>query len=743
MGSKKKYDMQDAINAFFLDCREMLDEMESSLLQLEKDISDEESINSLFRAIHTIKGASGMFGFVEIEKFTHIVENMLDDVRKGLIQVDSDLIALLLKCHDYVDKLVVLFEDSKDNVLDKEMTETGESLYQKLNTYLSTSSKLSDSNTSKRPELSTDTLQSDGKQVLNECWHISIRFGEDVFRNRLDPMPFIKYLGEIGEIVNIITVCDRIPTLEEIDPESCYLGFEIDFKGNVDKEILEDAFEFLIDDCTLRILSPKSSISEYVELIQNLPETPQRIGEILTKIGTLTELELEEAIRLQEALNKVSDEDQKKPLGEIVVEEKMVQESVVNAALEKQTQVKKNIRSIRVDPEKLDHLINYVGELVITGASVKQLSEKLGDTELLESVLQMSKLIEDIRDSTMNVRMVQIGDTFRKFERVVRDLSHERGKEIKLIINGGETELDKTLIEKINDPLMHLVRNAVDHGIGTPEDRVKKGKQPQGTILLNAYHGTGSIIIEVSDDGGGLNREKILNKSIEKGLIQPGQDISDNELYQLIFEPGFSTAEKVTNISGRGVGMDVVKKNIQSLRGNITIDSKEGIGTTMRIHLPLTLAIIDGFMVKVGSVFYVLPLDMVIECSEITAEDISGSDAYNFLNLRGEILPFLRLRDFFNVTEGKKERENIVVVEYNQRRIGLVVDKLIGEFQTVIKPLGKIFRKLQWAIGATILGTGEVALILDVPILIQHLQSIESKGEISKEVMREVAGATF
>ena len=465
------------------------------------------------------------------------------------------------------------------------------------------------------------------------------------------------------------------------------------------------------------------------------------IGEILTKIGVLTDSELQEALRLQKKATVSEDPEQKPLLGEIVVEEKMVQKPVINAALNQQVKIKqieeKNKRSIRIDALKLDQLMNFVGELVITGASVRELSGKTEDTELIEAVSVMSRLIEDIRDSTMNVRMVQIGEIFRKFERLIRDLSREQNKNIELVIAGGETELDKTLIDKINDPLVHLIRNALDHGIDSPEERKAKGKPEVGTINLNAYHSTGCVVIEVTDDGDGLNREKIKEKAIAKGLLAEGQDIPDIELFQLIFEPGFSTADKITNISGRGVGMDVVKRNIQSIRGSIAITSKDGEGTSVKINLPLTLAIIDGFMVQVGNSRYVIPLEMVIECANFSRENLNENDAYNFINLRGEVLPFLLLKDLFKEEGDLNEKANIIIVEYSGKRIGLVVDKLLGEFQTVIKPLGKLFRQLRWTIGATILGTGQVALILDVPTLIQNATREREKKKYSGEAAIE------
>lgn len=736
MSSTKKYDFEDAINTFFLDCREMLEEMEGSLLEIEKDRTKEEAINALFRAIHTIKGSAGMFGFDVIEKFTHVMENLLDDIRKGKVAIDSDLIAIFLECHDHIDLLVRLYDESRDATPDVDMSETSNRLVQMLKSYLPGYKKTEKPVKEKEsePAAKEEEIVKNEAQVLNECWHISIRFDEDVFRNGLDPMPFIKYLKEMGKIVNIVTVTDSIPSLGILDPESCYLGLEIDFKSDVKKSSIEAVFEFLMEDCKIRIVPPNSNISEYVKLIQDLPESPARIGEILTEAGTLTEAELKEALNLQGSIEAAEGEEAgaKKPLlGEIVVEEKMVLKPVLNAAIEKQEQNKKaeekKKRSIRIDALKLDHLMNFVGELVITGANVKQLSEKTGNMDLIEAVSVMSRLIEDIRDSTMNVRMVQIGEIFRKFERVVRDLSREQGKEIDLVISGGDTELDKTLIEKINDPLVHLVRNAIDHGIDTPNERIAKGKPEKGTISLTAYHETGCIVIEIQDDGNGLNKEKIRQKAVEKGYILQNQDFPEKDLFQLIFEPGFSTAEKVTNISGRGVGMDVVRRNIQSIRGTITLESEEGEGTTVRIDLPLTLAIIDGFMVEVGNTPYVVPLDMVIECSKFSEKELQEKDTYNFINLRGEVLPYLSLRKLFSQNKEKAEipDENIIIVEYAGRKVGLVVDKLLGGFQTVVKPLGKIFSKLQWTIGATILGTGEVALILDVPMLIKHVQSIE------------------
>jgi two-component system chemotaxis sensor kinase CheA len=330
--------------------------------------------------------------------------------------------------------------------------------------------------------------------------------------------------------------------------------------------------------------------------------------------------------------------------------------------------------------------------------------------------------------------MVQIGETFTRFQRVVRDTSRELGKDIELVISGGDTELDKSMVEKLGDPLMHLVRNALDHGIESPEARAAKGKPAKGTLKLNAYHESGAIAIEIIDDGAGMNREKILNKAREREIISPTQTLTDSEIFGLIFEPCFSTADKITNISGRGVGLDVVKRNITALRGSVEVESKEGQGSTFRIRLPLTLAIIDGFLVGVGKASYVIPHGSVEECIELSEKDRAETLKHQYINLRGEVLPFVRLRDQFEITEPGGKRENVVVVQHADQKIGLVVDELMGEFQTVIKPLGSIFKHIKGIGGSTILGSGDVALILDVPSLVALTTAQQNRMQTAEAI---------
>jgi len=408
------------------------------------------------------------------------------------------------------------------------------------------------------------------------------------------------------------------------------------------------------------------------------------------------------------------------PLGTLLVEEQLVPPPVVSAALNKQKQVEdKRVHEqvfIKVEVGKLDQLINLVGELVIAGAAAS-LSLRQGDpAAMAEANEGVATLVEHIRDASLSLRMVAIGEVFQRFPRVVRDISKELGKDIELLVTGADTELDKSMVEKLSDPLMHIVRNAMDHGIENAAERQAAGKTASGTLRLNAFHESGSIVIEVSDDGRGLDRQRILAKGIERGLVQPDQVLSDAEVYRLIFEAGFSTAEAVTNLSGRGVGMDVVRSNIEKLRGEVEVLSVFGQGTTVRIRLPLTLAIIDGFQVKVADEAFVLPLDQVVECVDLSQQ---GS-LHDLFSLRGEPLPYVRLRELFALPPGDNLRESLVVLQYGSQRAGVVVDQLVGEFQAVIKPLGQIFAQNKVLSGSTILGDGSVALILDVAHLIQR-----------------------
>lgn len=705
--------VDEARGTFFEEAQELLRQMEQILLAFEIGTQNEEAVNELFRAAHTIKGSAGLFRFEEIVSFTHVVESVLDRLRSGALGADDGLLGLLLECGDHIGTLVAAA--ASDSPLVEAVQALGNALVARLEAFLPRPAETPLAGEF-LPEPEPALAVSGGGPLGGaDTWHLSLRFGADVLRMGMDPLAFIRYLTTLGDIVHIETLCDALPPIEDFDPEACHLGFELDLRSAASRQEIEAVFEFVQDDAQIRILPPHARVEDYIALIAELPEESSRLGEILVAGGALTRRELEQALRAQ------AQDAPERRLGEILTDAGAVHEQVVEAALDKQKRGEERraaeSRSVKVPADKLDRLIDLVGELVIAGAGTQLLANRSRLGELSESASQVNRLVEEVRDAALRLRMVQIGEVFNRFPRVVRDVSRELGKDIELKISGAETELDKSMVERLGDPLMHLMRNAMDHGLETAEVRLARGKPARGTVSLAARHESGSIVIEVRDDGRGLDRERILKKAVERDLVQESQSLEDGEVYRLILEPGFSTAEKVTNLSGRGVGMDVVKSSIEALRGAIDIESRPGEGACMRLTLPLTLAIIDGFLVGVGGAHFVLPLEMVVECIELPVGD--GTGERDYLNLRGQVLPFLRLRELFEVPHRAPRRQNVVVVQYGGRQAGLAVDSLMGECQTVIKPLGVLFEKLRGISGSTVLASGEVGLILDVPQLIQ------------------------
>jgi len=715
--------MAAALQTFFEESRELLQDMESALLFMENAGVDSERINAVFRAAHTIKGSAGLFGLEELVRFTHRLENLLDQIRSGITELTPTRITLLLSCCDhiagYLDRIATespldqtfLAEDSRLlGDLDTQLGSTpAASIKAATAPVLAQITPATTASPFSEPEYinSHDTVQSGN-------WHISLRFGLDTFRDGMDPLSFLRYLEQIGEIVGLVTLTDNLPLLSQMHPESCYLGFEISFKSSASKAEIADVFDFVKESSTIHILPAHDQISSYIKLIQQLPEDDKRLGEILVAVGSLTPEELKRALVLQDSASQVG---QHQPLGEILVAQKMVQEPVVQSALEKQQQQREHQvaerQMLRVRAADLDQLVNLVGELVIASAANNLYAAQDNAEDRIESAAQVARLVEDIRDCALHLRMIDVAEVFQRFPRMVRDTARTLGKDIRLEISGEGTEIDKSLAEKIIDPLMHLVRNAIDHGIESVERRLALGKPAQGCIRLHACHDASGILIEVGDDGGGLNREKILGKAIEKGLVTPEQQLSDQEIYALIFAPGFSTADQVSDISGRGVGMDVVRQNIEAIRGSIEIRSTPDVGTTMRIRLPLTLSIIDGFLVKLATDTFVIPAEFVEECLEYPEQQ--GTVGY--MVLRDQALPLLHLTRVFQFNAKPEKRRNVIVVRHGQDRVGMVVGAIIGNQQTVIKPLGKLFDQVPWISAATILGNGDVAPILDIPAL--------------------------
>ncbi|WP_032627293.1 chemotaxis protein CheA [Pseudomonas syringae] len=696
--------LDQALQTFIVEARELLQAMEESLLQLESEPGDDDAIGAIFRAAHTIKGSAGLFGLDPIVSFTHIVEDVLDRLRDGSVSVDAGLIAVLLKSGDHMLELIDVVASQGAQLQAPALAREAE-LRKSLQAYQAPSHS-----DSVAPEVlpDTDVASAETQAVL---WHISLLFAKDVFRNGMDPLSFLRFLNTLGEIVTVQTLTDNLPHLEAWDAESCYLGFEIDFHSSASHAAINEVFDFVREDCQIEIIQADTNQDS------DLPQNP----------GTALVSQMPDNIGQGQGTAMV-------PMGELLEDQRS--EPRVPAPLSNDKQLSsdkpaenkaKDGRYVRVNADKLDELINLVGELVIASAGATLLARTCDNDPLQESTSTVSGLVEEILDGALRLRMIPIGDTFNRFRRVVRDVSQELGKDIELVISGAETELDKTVVEKIGDPLMHLLRNAMDHGIESAAERLAAGKPAKGHLHLNAYHDSGSIVLEIADDGAGLNRDRILEKAQERGLIAPGASLTDQEVYNLIFEAGFSTAQAVTNLSGRGVGMDVVKRNITLLRGTVDLDSKPGQGTVIRIRLPLTLAIINGFLVGIGQSTYVIPLDMVQECIELSEDDRQVSREQGYLDLRGEVLPLVYLRDHFQHEGPAARRQNVVVVRYAEHKAGLVVDDLLGEFQTVIKPLGKLFGALRGISGSTILGSGAVALILDIPALLSQIVQLETR----------------
>lgn len=699
-------DLELAMQSFLQESAELLEEMECILLDAEADSISAEQLGALFRCMHTIKGSAGLFELEEIVRFTHQAENLLDQLRDGKLQLDAELSGVLLRSHDHVKAQLAA-------VAAGQAIPAGEQ-----DSILADIAALLQQQAMSLPPAETST--SSPEQAADSEWLLSLRFGPEVLRNGMDPVSFVRYLATLGQIQAIATCC-TLPADESFDPERNYLRLEMQFCGAVDAEQLASVFAFASEDSQF-IISPRAQLAEHLR--QAL------------QAGNAAEQQSCSDIWQQWGLWQPT--AQSAP----TAPPSAAADTTATAATPADSKAGRSSESrfIKVEAGKLDSLINLVGELVIAGAAANLLARGNGSSPLLESTVVMAGLIEQIRSHTLAMRMVPIGETFSRFPRVVRDVGHELGKSIQLEISGAETELDKSMVDKLADPLTHLVRNAIDHGIEDVQQRRAAGKPDQGHVWLNAYHESGSVVIEVADDGGGLDPQRILAKAVQRGIISSDAMLSEQDIYRLIFAAGFSTAERISNLSGRGVGLDVVQKNIEALRGTVEIDSETGLGTTFRLRLPLTLAIIDGFLVEVGSSTFVIPLETVVECMELPTTP-GSRDMPERLQLRGEILPLLYLRQFLELDGQPGRRQNVVVIQTGANPVGLVVDALQGEFQTVIKPLGSLFRHLKAISGSTILGNGAVALILDVLALIQHATQQEASRYALEQDAYPLAGS--
>lgn len=698
-------DMSQFHQVFFEECFEGLEAMESGLLNLDTGAIDAEAINTIFRGAHSIKGGSGTFGFNEVADFTHIMETLLDEMRDGRRKVTQPAIDVLLGSVDCLRTMLasIQAEESVDSA--------AVGLYKSaLETELTGSAKkpsLTAPTTTQETNESTDAavVVADDEVLVEQGWKIAFCPYLDLLKTGNDPVRMFRELAELGEYSVLVNTHD-IPPFTKLDPEECNLSWTLEVIGDIPENEIKEIFNWVEGDCELDI-QPFTKKTAKVA-----PE------------AKITKPELESLPPAQQFEQPKAILEEIKTTANLVVPSPQVPQAENDQAKAKASSAS---NSIRVDTTKIDTLINMVGEVVITQSMLSLIGENFTMDKLAQlkrGLAQLERHIRDMQQSVMNIRMVPISFVFSRFPRLVHDISTKLGKKIELKLVGESTEVDKAVVELISDPLVHLIRNSLDHGIEMPADRIAAGKPETGTIELNAYHRGGHIVIEIIDDGRGLDRAKLIAKAVEKGLLDENVILGDKQAFELIFMPGFSTAESVTDISGRGVGMDVVRRNIQALGGNIEIISELGKGTTISIHLPLTLAIIDGQSVAVGDEIYIVPLVSIKESINITENmlnKIAGKgETYR---LRNQYIPIIRMHEIFNVQPTEKVTAGegvIVVVERQGVLCGLFVDELLGPQQVVVKSLETNYRRVQGVSGATILGDGSVALILDIPGLVRY-----------------------
>lgn len=656
-------DLSQFHQVFFEESYEGLDVMESALLNLQPENIDSEVINEIFRAAHSIKGGSGTFGFNDVADFTHVVETLLDEIRSETRVMMAETVELLLKSVDCIRKMIQ--QHDAGNPFDA--TEAN-SIKGAFETLLSTEQAHSND-----PLTQVDS-NTDESEVTTEIsaqfgWNIYFKPHIDILKTGNDPLRMFRELESLGPLTVSVDATE-LPPISSIDAEACYLSWTLELKADVPKSSIDEAFEWVAEESELSV-------------------TP------------ITALDDSEEIEPPSGSSTPSPEPKNVDITKV------------------------DVTSIRVGVDKVDELINMVGELVITQSMLGELG---GDftlsrlPQLLEGIEQLSQNTRDLQESVMRIRMLPISFTFSRFPRLVHDLSRTMGKKINLVLSGEQTELDKTVMEKIGDPLVHLIRNSLDHGIETPEERIKLGKPETGIITLNAFHQGGKIVIQIIDDGAGLNKAKIIEKAKQKNLIPEEQRLTNDQIHDLIFKPGFSTAELVSDISGRGVGMDVVRRNINELNGSVEVESIEGKGSTFTIRLPLTLAILEGQLIRVGRQIYILPLIAIIESIQsyqsMVHRVVGGCD---LLRLRDEYVPIIQLSSIFNVSADAHYMEDglLVVVEGDNMKVALFIDDLDAQQQVVIKSLEENYKKVAGVSGATILGNGTVSLILDIVGLIE------------------------
>lgn len=717
------FDSDEFISIFLSEANEIVEGLENDLVLLEDNKSDEDLLNKIFRSAHTLKSSAGTVGFTTMSELNHVAENLLEKVRSGKLDVTPTMITVLL---EFLDTVKIMLQNIIDGKGEADGVNNIESLKAKIKAIadgneidasVQTPTTSSAAPTVKKEtQTSTQAIEEPEKKEESasgsNVFHISMSFKATIFDNGIDPLMFLNDLRDIGTISNLKIDSSNVPTISALeDPYTCYTQFSLDISTNSTLEQVQNIFLFVIDDNDINISDAKVSVHKE------------------DKIETQTETQVAEETKEEKTIEETKSQEEAKE--EIKTEQAKPQTSAAKSQASSSVKVQAP-STVRVDTRKLDSLMNLIGELVIAQSRIMQLTQSLDiDNGLKEAVSSMDRTSRQIQEEVMNIRMMPVGPIFNQFHRYVRDLNLELNKEVKLVLKGETTEIDKNMLEQLSDPLKHIIRNSMDHGIErTKEERIARGKPEFGTITMSAAHQEGHVVIEVSDDGNGLNKERIYNKAIEKGLLSKDGKYSDAEIYRTIFSPGLSTAEKITDISGRGVGMDVVRANVEKMKGKIEIKSEEGKGSTFIIKLPLTLAIIEGITFALGEQIYIMPLISIIEQMKVKNEQIKPFEGRGeMIKIRDEYLPLIRLHKVFEIDTHIEDIDNgiVVVVEAGYRRCAIFVDELLDQQQVVIKSLDSAFSKHSGISGGTILGDGRIALIIDI----QGLVNISLQGKIN------------
>lgn len=684
--------MENFRDKFVDEANDLINDLEKTLLELEADPTNMDVIQSVFRVMHSLKGGSAMFGFHKMDKFTHYLENIYDLIRNGKLKVDGEILNVTLNSVDHLRNLLQEQDDS-----DTTNASQNEALMSRIAAIIEKNGVQDE--TAPAKNIQSESTVADVPKTAT--YYISFKPHTNIFNFGTNPLFLIDELCDLGE-AKVVARTGNIPSFDELKPNSCYTYWDVFLATNAGINLISEVFIFVDDQCDLTV----RKISEI-----NLFKEKSFNGIIEETVNSGKDIDIDQLMLLTSELEKVYQKQKNDSVAE--------KTNAVNIH-------GSTISSIRVSSEKLDNLINWVSELVTIQARLSLFAQESNIPGLVPMAEEVEKISRRLRDDVFSIRLIPIENMVTRFQRLVRELSQELNKDVTFKVEGTDTELDKNIIESLNDPLMHIIRNSMDHGIEDAETRLAAGKTAKATILLKAYYSGANVIIQVTDDGQGMDPEKIRSKAIMQGLILPDSQLSDKEIIDLVFQPGFSTAQKVTKVSGRGVGMDVVKRKISEIRGEVDVDTAVGKGTTITIKLPLTLSIIDGLLVRVADTKYVIPLASVKKCYEFKHTELTGA-VNNLIRTDNREIAFISFRDVFNIPGDPPEQEHVVVVQYGDMSIGIAIDDIIGQYQAVLKPLGRLYRDQQTISGATILGDGTVALVVDTNKLIATFSQKDRK----------------